>query len=280
MTIARDGWRKQALLTPRQMGEADRLTIAGGVPGIELMEHAGLAVADAVSRRFAPRPVAVLCGPGNNGGDGFVAGRLLAQRGWRVRLALFGELDNLRGDAAIAARRWTGPVEKLSPAMLEEAALAIDALFGAGLSRPVEGAAREVIAALDHRRIPVVAVDVPSGVEGGTGAVLGIAPHAVLTVTFFRRKPGHLLLPGRIHCGTTVLAQIGIADAVLGEIAPDSAVNDPAWWAEDLPRPGLDSHKYSRGHALVAGGAVMTGAARLSSPWLRPKACSRSMPRR
>lgn len=265
MTISTDGWRRQALLTPQQMGEADRLTIAGGIPGIELMEKAGRAVADAVSRRWPLRPLIVLCGPGNNGGDGFVAARLLHERGWPVRVALLGATAALRGDAAQAAARWVGAVEPLEPAALKGAALAVDGIFGAGLTRPIEGAARAVIEAVEERRLPVVAIDVPSGVDGASGEVLGIAPRATVTVTFFRKKPGHLLLPGRNFCGEIVLAQIGIPDAVLDRVGPDTAANDPAWWLAAFPRPGLESHKYSRGHALVAGGSVMTGAARLAA---------------
>lgn len=265
MTISTDGWRRQALLTPQQMGEADRLTIAGGIPGIELMEKAGRAVADAVSRRWSLRPLIVLCGSGNNGGDGFVAARLLHERGWPVRVALLGATAALRGDAAQAAARWVGAVEPLEPAALKGAALAVDGIFGAGLTRPIEGAARAVIEAVEERRLPVVAIDVPSGVDGASGEVLGIAPRATVTVTFFRKKPGHLLLPGRNFCGEIVLAQIGIPDAVLDRVGPDTAANDPAWWLAAFPRPGLESHKYSRGHALVAGGSVMTGAARLAA---------------
>jgi hydroxyethylthiazole kinase-like uncharacterized protein yjeF len=265
MMVTSEGWRRQALLTPQQMGEADRLTIAGGVPGIELMENAGRAVADAVSRRWAPRPTVVLCGPGNNGGDGFVAARLLAESAWPVRVALLGSMAALRGDAALAARRWQGPVEPLEVFALDGAALAIDGIFGAGLARPVEGVARAVIAATDERRLPVVAIDVPSGVDGASGEVRGITPRAALTVTFFRKKPGHLLLPGRSHCGDIVLGQIGIPDAILDQVAPDTAVNEPEWWLDAFPWPSLESHKYTRGHAVVAGGAVMTGAARLAS---------------
>ena len=260
-----EAWRRHVLLMPREMAEADRWTIAGGTPGTLLMENAGRAVADALARRWPLRPLVVLCGPGNNGGDGFVAARILAERGWKIRLALLGERRALKGDAAAAAARWAGPVEALGETSLDGAALVVDALFGAGLTRPIEGTAGAVIAALDARHIPVVAVDVPSGVDGASGEVRGIAPHASLTVTFFRRKPGHLLLPGRLHCGVTLVAPIGIAATVLDRVAPRVAANHPAWWGACFPWPGPESHKYRRGHALVAGGAVMTGAGRLAA---------------
>jgi NAD(P)H-hydrate epimerase len=247
------------------MGEADRLTMAGGVAGTALMENAGRAVADAISRRWASRPVAVLCGPGNNGGDGFVAARILAERGWPVRLLLLGERASLKGDAAWAASLWTGAVEPLNVAALDTVGLVVDALFGAGLARPVEGVAAQVIAALNERRLPVVAVDVPSGIDGDSGAIRGAAPQAALTVTFFRRKPGHLLLPGRLCCGETVLVQIGLPPVVLGAIAPDTVANRPDWWLGAFPWADTAGHKYTRGHALVAGGAAMTGAARLAA---------------
>ena len=265
MAMSHEGWRRRALLTPAQMGEADRLTIAGGVSGIELMETAGRKVADAVSRRRPPQPIVVLCGPGSNGGDGFVAARVLADRGWPVRLALLGSASGLRGDAAQAAARWPGSVEALAPAALDGAGLVVDGIFGAGLARPVDGIAGAVIEAIGERRLPVVAIDVPSGIDGASGEVRGIAPRAAVTVTFFRKKPGHLLLPGRGYCGETVLEQIGIPDPVLDRIAPDAVENAPDWWLGAFPRPSLETHKYARGHALVAGGTVMTGAARLAA---------------
>ncbi|HTQ33925.1 MAG TPA: NAD(P)H-hydrate dehydratase [Stellaceae bacterium] len=258
-------WARHALLTPRQMGEADRLTITWGIRGTELMESAGRAVADAVSRRWPPRPVAVLCGPGNNGGDGFVAARHLASRGWPVRLALLGERAALKGDAAWAASLWHDGIEPLRLDVLDGAGLIVDALFGAGLARPIDGLAAQVIAALNQRRQPVVAVDVPSGVDGASGNVLGIAPQAAVTVTFFRRKPGHLLLPGRLLCGETLVAPIGIAASVLDTIKPDTVANHLDCWLGVFPRVETAGHKYSRGHALVAGGAAMTGAARLAA---------------
>src|SRR5579859_6777552 len=202
MTTSSSGWMRHALLTPQQMGEADRLTIASGVAGTLLMENAGRAVADAISRRFSPRPVAVLCGPGNNGGDGFVAARHLAAAGWPVRLGLLGPRERLTGDAASHAAHWSGPVEPMAPALLEDAGLVVDAIFGAGLARPVGGAAKETLRAAAAARLPVIAIDTPSGVHGDSGEDLG-AVQAELTVTFERKKPGHLLLPGRSLCGET-----------------------------------------------------------------------------
>ncbi len=253
-----------ALLSVQEMAEADRQAIAGGVPGLALMEAAGAAVAAAVRRLVArPGTVAVLCGPGNNGGDGFVAARLLKDAGWDVRLALLGAADALPPDARANAERWSGTVAPLAPEILDGADIVVDALFGAGLTRPLEGTARTAVEAIGAR--PCVAVDVPSGVDGNTGAVMGMAPQAAVTVTFFRKKPGHLLMPGRALCGETVVADIGIPASVLGPIAPKTAENRPGLWLADLPVPHANDHKYSRGHALVAGGAQMTGAARLAA---------------
>ena len=254
-----------ALLTPVEMALADKAAVASGVGEIALMEAAGRAVADAVAARWAPRPVTVLCGPGNNGGDGFVAARHLAMEGWPVRLALLGARERLAGAAAHHAARYRGTVEPLSPDCLDGAGVVIDAMFGAGLSRPIDGAARDLVEALNASPIPVAAIDVPSGVDGATGAIRGTAPKANLTVTFFRKKPGHLLYPGRGLCGTTRLAQIGISDAVLGDIAPRCFENGPPLWLELYPWPQAEDHKYRRGHVVVAGGAELTGAARLAA---------------
>ena len=223
----------------------------------------GAAVAEACRERWEPRPVAVLCGPGNNGGDGFVAARLLADAGWTVRLALLGEREALKGDAAIMAGRWDGAIEPLGVSSLDGAELVLDGLFGAGLGRPIEGVARQVIEAI---AADCVAIDMPSGVHGDSGAVWGAAAPARLTVTFFRRKPGHLLLPGRTLCGETLLADIGIPEAVLSDIAPRIHANGPALWGAAFPRPGASDHKYSRGHAVIVGGGIeTTGAARLAA---------------
>ena len=256
-------FRDRALLTVAEMYAADKAAMAGGVAGEALMEAAGIAVADAVLALGSSRPVAVLCGPGNNGGDGFVAARHLKAAGWPVRLGLLGDRAALKGDAKINAERWDGGVEPLSPTVLEGAAVVVDALFGAGLARAIDGVARDTIAAIGDRHC--IAVDVPSGVHGDSGEVLGIAPRAHTTVTFFRRKPGHVLLPGRIHCGTVRVVDIGIPAGVLDAIRPQQAANAPALWAAAFPWPALDQHKYSRGHAVISGGPQMTGAARLAA---------------
>jgi len=254
-----------ALLTPTEMAQADRAAVASGVSEAVLMDNAGRAVAAALERRWSKRPVAVLCGPGNNGGDGFAAARHLAVSGWPVRLGLLGERSRLAGAADEHAARFRGAVEPLSPAILDRAEIVIDAIFGAGLSRPVEGAAAAVIEMLSARSLPVLAVDVPSGVDGATGQILGMAPQAAATVTFFRKKPGHLLFPGRQLCGSLTLAAIGIPDASLGAIAPRCFENGPALWLGGYSWPGFGDHKYSRGHLVVLGGGVLTGAARLSA---------------
>jgi hydroxyethylthiazole kinase-like uncharacterized protein yjeF len=253
------------LLTNAQMAEADRLTMAAGVPGIDLMEKAGRAVADAVTAR-APQQVTVVAGPGNNGGDGFVAARVLAERAYKAKVLLVGDRARLKGDAAIAAGRWKGPTEPASPEKIIGGGVIVDALFGAGLDRPVDGLARTMVDAINRAGACVVAVDLASGINGDTGAVMGAAVNANESVTFFRKKPGHILLPGRLHCGPVSVADIGIAANVLDTIRPQTFLNTPALWQRDYPLPRTDGHKYSRGHAVVvSGGLSFTGAARLAA---------------
>lgn len=247
----------EELLTPVEMARADAAAMAGGIPGLALMEAAGRAVARAAMRRFRPVRTLVLAGPGNNGGDGWVAARWLEQAGWPVAVAPLAQ-PRAGTDAAAAAARWRGPVVAFTAAEAARAGLVIDAVFGAGLSKPVEGNVAEVLRAVVAPRL---AVDVPSGLDGATGEVRGYAPQAALTVTFFRRKPGHLLLPGRALCGQVVLADIGLPSAVLPAIAPQAWRNGPWLWR--IPRPGAAAHKYARGHVVAMAGAGMTGAARL-----------------
>jgi hydroxyethylthiazole kinase-like uncharacterized protein yjeF len=254
------------LLTPDEMAECDRLTIAGGIPGTALMEKAGRAVADTVARHPLGTRVVVVAGPGNNGGDGFVAARVLAERGYPVRVLLHGEVGSLKGDAAEAARLWKSPVEAATPEAVRGAGVIVDALFGAGLNREVEGPARALIDAMNASDAPIVAVDLPSGINGANGVVMGAAVQARESVTFFRRKPGHLLLPGRLHAGRVRVADIGIPDSVLERVRPKTFANNPSLWGGAFPVPRLDGHKYSRGHAVVVSGDMpFTGAARLAA---------------
>lgn len=254
------------LLTNTEMAQADRLTIAGGTPGIELMENAGRAVADAAGALLKGQRVVIVAGPGNNGGDGFVAARHLAERGYAVRVSFVGDKARLKGDAVLAADRWSGPVEQASPVSLADCDIVIDALFGAGLDREVDGLPRAMIRAMNATATPVIAVDLPSGVNGTTGAVMGVAVNATHTVTFFRRKTGHLLLPGRLHCGAIEVADIGIPASVLEEIKPSAYANQSPLWSGSFPLPRAGGHKYSRGHAVVvSGGLSTTGAARLAA---------------
>ena len=246
-----------ALLTPAEMGRADALAAGAGVPGLQLMQAAGRAVARA-AQRFGPCRTLVLCGPGNNGGDGWVAAQMLHQMGWPVRVAALAP-PRPRSDASAAAVGWRGPWGEPSAAEAARADLVIDAAYGAGLRGALPDAVAAVLAAA--RR--VLAVDVPSGLDGATGQPLGRVRAADLTVTFFRLKPGHLLLPGRTLCGRVLLGDIGLPDAVLSGVVPQAWRNTPGLWR--LPGPGADSHKYARGHVTVLGGAAMTGAARLAA---------------
>ncbi|QIB35452.1 NAD(P)H-hydrate dehydratase [Ancylobacter pratisalsi] len=255
------------LLTPDEMGRADALRIASGVAGERLMERAGAAVARVAGLHCtAGGRVLVLCGPGNNGGDGFVAARLLAGMGYRVRLALLGTVDRLRGDAATMAGQWRGPVEAAADASLDAVDFVIDALFGAGLARDLDGDARALVERLNARDLPVLAVDLPSGIDGATGAIRGAAVRARWSVTFFRAKPGHLLMPGRLSCGELSVADIGIGPEVLDVIRPCAFENRPALWASSFPVPRAQGHKYTRGHLVaVSGPPQATGATRLAA---------------
>ena len=258
------------LLTNAEMADADRLAAEAGVSPMLLMESGGRAVADEAGR-MSPvgGGIIVVCGPGNNGGDGFVAARLLQQRGFQVHVALLGERDNLRGDAAAAAALWPGPVLPVNDgimALLAESDLCIDAMFGAGLRRPLFGAAAVCVLAINASKVPVLCVDVPSGLNGSTGAAVGPTVNATRTVTFVRLKPGHLLLPGRIHCGVVHLVDIGLPDAVLQRVRSRTWRNAPGLWHAAFPRLQAEGHKYGRGHAVVVSGPPnATGAARLGA---------------
>lgn len=257
------------VLTTCEMAQADAATIARGTSGMVLMHAAGVAVVQALQTRWSLRPVTVLCGPGNNGGDGWVAALILREQGWPVRVHSLVAPEALRGDAALAARAWLmaaghGGWSPLLQANPQAGEIVVDALFGAGLSRPLEAPVHELLERIARRRVPIVAVDVPSGLNADTGRVQG-AVQCTLTVTFCRLKPAHLLMPGRSLCGEVVLTDIGIPSVVVHELGAQTHENVPELWADAWPTVDVAGHKYHRGHALVWGGGVMTGAARLAA---------------
>jgi hydroxyethylthiazole kinase-like uncharacterized protein yjeF len=249
------------ILTVAEMAAADRAAVEAGTPGFTLMQRAGAAVAEAIQARWTPRKTLVLCGPGNNGGDGFVVASALNAAGFDVTVALEGEREALKGDAAEAAKAWDGSVGPLRPGDAGAADLVVDALFGAGLSKPLAAGPAEALRTAEASAAPLVAIDLPSGLSGDTGKPLGYAPHAVLTVTFHRRKIAHVLEPGRSHCGEVVVADIGLSPRPTRLFE-----NGPDLWLARFPWPSTSSHKHSRGRLIVVSGEMWsTGAARLSA---------------
>ncbi len=252
------------VLTPSEMQRADELAVAGGILSPNLMENAGFAVADEITKRFKKCPVAVICGPGGNGGDGFVVARLLATRKWPVKAYLIGERSAVKGDAAVMAGKWKGAIGSFADF---EASLGgksgprliVDAIYGAGLNRAFSGYLADGIHGAGH---PVVAIDVPSGLDGATGMPRGCSVAADVTVTFFRKKPAHLLQPGRRLCGEIVVADIGIPIDVLEQLDIRLGENSEP----HLPFLHADTHKFRKGHAVIwSGPEFATGAARLAA---------------
>jgi len=269
------------IATAKQMASLDAAAINEiGIPGLVLMENAGRSTVEAAVERFGdPRgkPVAVFVGPGNNGGDGLVIARHLHQRGAEVRVFLLADEDRMKGDAAVnlaIVKNLALPlhrcatVEKLA-AVKDEAArcqLVIDALFGTGLQRDVTG---HFAAAVDHMNLlpaPVVAVDLPSGLDADRGQALGTAVQASLTVTFGLVKPGHLLYPGRDLCGTLRVVDIGIPASIVQQAALEGEALTADGLSHTLPSRPAAAHKGTFGHLLIAAGSIgKTGAAILSA---------------
>jgi hydroxyethylthiazole kinase-like uncharacterized protein yjeF len=249
------------ILTVNEMAAADQAAIAAGTPGFTLMQRAGGAAAAAIRERWTPRPVVVLCGPGSNGGDGFVAARALAEAGWPVTVALEGDIGALRGDAAQAAGAWKGAVQRLAPTSLSGAELVVDAVFGAGLSKPLSAVVAETLRLAEAGAAPIVAVDLPSGLSGDLARPLGYAPRCDMTMTFHAKKLAHVLEPGRSLCGDVRVADIGVTS-----LPSQLFENDPTVWGARIPWPTTASHKHARGRLIVISGELWsTGAARLSA---------------
>lgn len=255
------------LLTPEQMAQADAFAIKSGTPGYALMKRAGAEVARAAMARWPnARRIVLVAGGGNNGGDAYVAANAFLAAGLDVTVLAAADPEKLTEDAALAFRDCRAPVKAFDASVLTDADMIVDGLFGAGLSRAVEGRMADVIKAMNESAAPVLAIDLPSGIDGASGQVRGAAVQAEATVTFFRKKPGHLLMPGRTHCGDVECADIGIAEDALDGLSVTLFENSPSLWMERFPRHEPGGHKYTRGHALVLSGPRhATGASRLAA---------------
>ena len=249
-----------ALLTAEHMRAAETSLFAR-TTSFAVMHRAASAVAEYVLQHFSPQKTAIFCGPGNNGGDGWLVAQYLRQAGWHISVYAAKPPREYNGDAKRAAEAYEGSWQPLHECYTDNSELIIDALFGIGLNTPVSGTYVEAIAAIQASRAAVVSVDMPSGVHADNGAVMGCAVKADVTVTFACKKAGHMLLPGLAHVGRLVVADIGIKHA-------DLDVMQPMVWENSqpsIPSPALEDHKYTRGQVQVYGGAEMTGAARLSA---------------
>lgn len=263
------------ILTVAEMSEVDRLTAASGVSSLTLMENAGRQVANEIAKRWSVRRTTVLCGPGNNGGDGYVVARHLQARGYPVEVVRVGDHAALKSDAAAMAKLWTGPSRAFNPKDAIHGELFVDAIFGAGLSRGLAPELSQLFEDIGMADVPIVAVDVPSGVHGDRAVFLddGQPWQAALTVTFFRKKPAHVLYPARGYCGEIICVDIGIPDGMLHALVDPGmgGVNAAPVLVENVAPPvpaALDAvvHKYKRGHCVVVSGpSSATGAARLAA---------------
>lgn len=254
------------ILTAEEMRRVDQAAIAGGTKGIELMTAAGQAVVQRIMQDYTTCPVLVLCGKGNNGGDGFIVASLLEKSGWPVRVACLAKTTDLKGDTALAAKTFSGKIEALNSNLgIKDARIVVDAVFGTGFTGTLEP---ELVTLFDKVRAKapvVVAVDLPSGIEADSATIAEGTLKADITVTFCRRKVAHMIYPARAMCGRIVRSDIGIDDATVSAQNALAFENNPALWLASLPVPDAASNKFTRGHVSVYGGTCRTGAAALSA---------------
>lgn len=241
-----------------------------GVPGYTLMRRAGAAALSVMNQRYPGlTSMLVLCGGGNNAGDGYVLARLARASGLAVRVVAFSDPGSLTGDAARAYEEFAaagGRMREWDPALIEGTGMVVDALIGSGLKRDVSEEYAQAIAALNAAMTPVTSLDIPSGLDGDTGIVRGIAVRANLTVTFVGLNSGLFLSEGPAHCGRLVFADLELPRAVYADTSPVLRRQYRDEVGESLPRRELNSHKGQFGHVLCVGGAEgMPGAVRLSA---------------
>ncbi len=255
------------ILSTEQIYQIEQATLQEGDLGCVLMENAGFSVTQQINHYYKPCRVLVICGPGNNGGDGFVIARLLQEGGWQeVAVMLYGEMDRLKGEAKIAATKYGGDIIPFDYNIVREFDLIIDAIFGVGLNRDIDDVLCDAIDVINRYGKDVVAVDIPTGVNGDTGQIMGAAIKASLTVTFSRKKLGHVLMPGKGRVGEIVVADIGISEGFIQQLDVNIWDNNLSLWGDKFPLPTSEQHKYDRGHVVVVGGPIKsTGAACLAS---------------
>ena len=254
------------VVTAKEMYRAEDLGTKSGTTKLELMENACRSVVSEISARWTPRKTLIVCGPGENGGDGLGVACLLRQRRWTVEVALEDPDKVFLGNTKIMAERWGGAYVDLASVQMKDYVLVIDALYGIGLNRALSGYLVEFFQELNRYKIDVVAIDIPSGVSADTGQVLGGCANASLTITFGRPKPGHFLVPGKIFCGRLIVADIGLESSMFKTSGQTTKLNGPDLWLDRIPFPESNMHKYDRGHAVVvAGGSEnSTGAGLLA----------------
>jgi NAD(P)H-hydrate epimerase len=256
------------------MTAIDRLAAAGGLSVETLMENAGRQTANEIAKRWPAQRATVLCGPGNNGGDGYVVARHLRARGYDVEVKWVGAETPATPEARAMAQAWQGSSSRLMPEDPPRPGLYVDAILGAGLNRALDAGIIQHLSFVRHEGFPLIAIDVPSGLHGDTARFMGDREWtADLTVTFFRKKPAHVLMPGRDRCGEIVVADIGIPIGLLGALqeaaAEDALAAAPTFEntrPSGLAKRARDAHKYRQGHVVVvSGGPSATGAGRLAA---------------
>ena len=264
---------RNQVLNNEQMYQADMLAEQKNIHSLFLMESAGNSISIEIRKRWTKSRILIICGPGNNGGDGFVVARLMRKLGWPVKVILYGEEKKLTGDIAVNANRWKesgGNIDTLDTDLIIWSDIIVDALFGTGLSRRLDNRINYFFSEININNKICVAVDIPSGISGNTGNALDNSNYPFndnilkcdLTVTFFRPKIGHLLLPAKDYCGELVVTDIGIPEDIIGNIDTKILINHPS--EIDKIFPSIMDHKYNRGYLAVFGGN-MPGAAKLAS---------------
>jgi ADP-dependent NAD(P)H-hydrate dehydratase / NAD(P)H-hydrate epimerase len=251
-----------AVYDSRKISNIEQHAVRAGCELIDLMEKAGAAVAEIIQSEFTPVATIILAGPGNNGGDAYVVARHLLAMNWPVKIATDpGYQANYSSFASTMVQKWQGSTIVFDDIEHECPQLIIDGLFGTGLKRAISGKLATLVNTVNDFKCPIVAIDIPSGLNSDDGVIKGVAIKAGHTVTFNFKKPGHLLLPGKEYCG-----KISIQDISLKPVeTPNALINSPELWKNKLPTPKLSDHKYKRGVLALIGGAEMTGAIRLAA---------------